>query len=88
MPPAVQPGGTTKRSRPSICWQPQYGEALNYRGYARAARPVDEGIDYYRRSVALDPRYRGREYLGEAFVIKGDMERPRRSCSDQGDMRH
>ena len=54
---------------------PNTAEALNYRGYAtRKLGRLDEGIDYYRRSVALDPRYPlVREYLGEAFVIKGDM---------------
>jgi tetratricopeptide (TPR) repeat protein len=50
-------------------------EALNYRGYAtRKLGRVDEGIAYYRQSVALDPRYtKVREYLGEAYVIKGDI---------------
>src|SRR5712691_1936053 len=50
-------------------------EALNYRGYAtRKLGRVDEGIGYYRKSVALDPRYtKVREYLGEAYVIKGDI---------------
>src|SRR5207302_7200279 len=52
-------------------------KALNYRGYAtRKLGRVDEGIAYYRKSVALDPRYaQVREYLGEAYVIKGDMAR-------------
>ena len=52
-------------------------EALNYRGYAtRKLGRVDEGIGYYRKSVALNPRYaQVREYLGEAYVIKGDMAR-------------
>jgi tetratricopeptide (TPR) repeat protein len=50
-------------------------EALNYRGYAtRKLGRVDEGIGYYKKSVALDPRYtKVREYLGEAYVIKGDI---------------
>ncbi len=50
-------------------------EALNYRGYAtRKLGRVDEGIGYYKKSVALAPRYtRVREYLGEAYVIKGDI---------------
>jgi len=54
---------------------PDTAEALNYRGYAtRKLGRVDEGIKYYRRSVALDPRYaQVREYLGEAYVTKGDM---------------
>jgi len=49
--------------------------ALNYRGYVtRHLGHVDEGIGYYLRSVELDPRYaQVREYLGEAYVIKGDL---------------
>jgi tetratricopeptide (TPR) repeat protein len=52
-------------------------EGLNYRGYAtRKLGRVDEGIGYYRKSVALNPRYaQVREYLGEAYVIKGDIAR-------------
>jgi tetratricopeptide (TPR) repeat protein len=51
--------------------------ALNYRGYAtRKLGRVDEGIGYYLRSVALDPHYaQVREYLGEAYLVKGDMAR-------------
>jgi len=54
-------------------------EALNYRGYAtRKLGRVDEGIEYYLKSVALDPRYtQVREYLGEAYVIKGNIEQAR-----------
>ena len=54
-------------------------QALNYRGYAtRKLGRVDEGIGYYLKSVALDPHYaQVREYLGEAYVIKGEVERAR-----------
>jgi tetratricopeptide (TPR) repeat protein len=54
---------------------PDTAEALNYRGYAtRHLGRLDEGIGYYERSVALNPRYaQVREYLGEAYVLKGDM---------------
>jgi tetratricopeptide (TPR) repeat protein len=56
---------------------PNTAKALNYRGYAtRKLGRVDEGITYYRKSVALDRRYaQVREYLGEAYVIKGDVVR-------------
>jgi tetratricopeptide (TPR) repeat protein len=56
---------------------PNTAQALNYRGYAtRKLGRVDEGISYYLKSVRLDPRYaQVREYLGEAYVIKGDMAR-------------
>ena len=48
--------------------------ALNYRGYAtRKLGRTDEGINYYLRSIALDPHYaQVREYLGEAYLLKGD----------------
>jgi tetratricopeptide (TPR) repeat protein len=54
---------------------PNTPKALNYRGYAtRKLGRLDEGIAYYRKAVALDPRYaQVREYLGEAYVTKGDM---------------
>jgi tetratricopeptide (TPR) repeat protein len=54
---------------------PNTAVALNYRGYAtRKLGRLDEGIGYYLRSVALDPHYpRVREYLGEAYLLKGDL---------------
>jgi tetratricopeptide (TPR) repeat protein len=53
--------------------------ALNYRGYAtRKLGRIDEGIGYYLKSVALDPQYaQVREYLGEAYLLKGDTARAR-----------
>jgi tetratricopeptide (TPR) repeat protein len=59
--------------------KPNTAKALNYRGYAtRKLGRIDEGIGFYRQSVALDPRYaQVREYLGEAYAIKGDMARAR-----------
>jgi tetratricopeptide (TPR) repeat protein len=61
----------------NLLQNPNTPEALNYRGYAtRKLGRIDEGIGYYRRSIALDPRYAlVREYLGEAYVIKGDTAR-------------
>jgi tetratricopeptide (TPR) repeat protein len=61
----------------NLLQNPNTPEALNYRGYAtRKLGRIDEGIGYYRRSVALDPRYaKVREYLGEAYVIKGNLAR-------------
>ncbi|WP_313791136.1 tetratricopeptide repeat protein [Oryzibacter oryziterrae] len=51
-------------------------EVLNYRGYAtRKLGRTDEGISYYLKSVAADPTYvKVREYLGEAYVIKGRID--------------
>ncbi|MDL2407531.1 hypothetical protein PY650_18025 [Rhizobium calliandrae] len=55
---------------------PNTAEALNYRGYAtRKLGRTDEGISYYLKSVAMDPKYSlVREYLGEAYVIKGQID--------------
>jgi Flp pilus assembly protein TadD len=55
--------------------EPNSPVALNYRGYAtRKLGRLDEGIGYYLRSVVLDPNYaQVREYLGEAYLIKGDV---------------
>ena len=62
---------------------PNTPQALNYRGYAtRKLGRLDEGIAYYLKSVKLDPRYaQVREYLGEAYVIKGDMARAKAQLS-------
>ena len=56
--------------------QPNTAKALNYRGYAtRKLGRTDEGIGYYLQSVKLDPQYaQVREYLGEAYVIKGRVD--------------
>jgi tetratricopeptide (TPR) repeat protein len=55
---------------------PNTPRALNYRGYAtRKLGRTDEGIGYYLRSVALDPKYaQVREYLGEAYVTEGKFD--------------
>jgi hypothetical protein len=60
----------------NLMQDPNTPEALNYRGYAtRKLGKTDEGIGYYLRSVALDPAYpQVREYLGEAYVIKGRLD--------------
>ncbi|NBA96340.1 M48 family metallopeptidase [Pseudomonas sp. R5(2019)] len=56
--------------------QPDTPQALNYRGYAtRKLGRVDEGIGYYLKAVQLDPQYvLVREYLGEAYVLKGRLD--------------
>jgi tetratricopeptide (TPR) repeat protein len=55
---------------------PETPEALNYRGYAtRKLGRTQEGIGYYLRAVALDPKYaQVREYLGEAYVVQGKLD--------------
>ncbi len=48
---------------------------LNYLGYAhRKAGRVDVGIGYYKEALEVDPDYTlVREYMGEAFLQKGDL---------------
>ncbi|WP_246776746.1 tetratricopeptide repeat protein [Microvirga sp. VF16] len=55
---------------------PDTPKALNYRGYiTRKLGRIDEGISYYLKSVAMDPKYaQVREYLGEAYVTQGKLD--------------
>jgi tetratricopeptide (TPR) repeat protein len=55
---------------------PDTPRALNYRGFAtRKLGRLDEGITYYLKALALDPQYAEvREYLGEAYVVKGRFD--------------
>ena len=55
---------------------PNTARALNYRGYAlRKSGHWDEGVAYYKKSIAVDPDYvQVREYLGEAYVEKGRID--------------
>ena len=58
-------------------------EVLNYRGYAtRKLGRTDEGISYYLQSVKLDPQYaKVREYLGEAYIVKGQLDLAKQQLS-------
>ncbi len=51
-------------------------DVLNYRGYAtRLTGKVDEGIGYYQQALAIAPdNILVREYLGEAYITKGEVE--------------
>lgn len=53
--------------------------ALNAKGFAtRKAGDVDAALPYYTRALALDPDYvQAREYLGEAYLTKGDVSQAR-----------
>jgi tetratricopeptide (TPR) repeat protein len=68
---------------------PNTPRALNYRGYAtRKLGRMDEGIGYYLKSVTLDPNYpQVREYLAEAYVIKGNDARQRAIVDDREALR-
>lgn len=49
--------------------------ALNAMGYAtRRLGNVEGALPYYTRALAIEPNYaQAREYLGEAFLAKGDL---------------
>ena len=48
---------------------------LTYIGFStRKLGDVETAMDYYERAVALDPNYMSaREYMGEAFLQRGDL---------------
>jgi tetratricopeptide (TPR) repeat protein len=48
---------------------------LNITGFStRKLGDVDGALPYYRKALAIDPNYMlAREYMGEAFVTKGDL---------------
>ncbi len=51
-------------------------EVLNYTGYSnRKAGRLETGISYYHRALAVNPNYvQAREYLGEAYVLAGQVD--------------
>lgn len=58
--------------------------ALNAKGFAtRKAGDVDAALPYYARALALDPDYvLAREYLGEAYLTKGDVAQARHQLGE------
>lgn len=68
-----------------IEWQEQ-PRVLNLVGYnTRKLGDVDKGLDYYQRALALDPNYvLAREYLGEGYLQKGDVEKAKEQLAEIG----
>src|SRR5262245_31546309 len=54
---------------------PQQARVLSSMGYStRKLGDIDRGIDYYHQALAIDPNYtKARQYLGEAYLQKGDV---------------
>jgi tetratricopeptide (TPR) repeat protein len=50
-------------------------DVYNYLGYAERNRGnLDIAFKYYDRALSLNPKHRGvREYLGEAYLLTGDL---------------
>lgn len=59
--------------------------ALNAMGFAtRKLGDVEGALPYYTRALAIKPDYvQAREYLGEAFLAKGDVDR---ACAQLGEI--
>ena len=60
---------------------------LNYIGYTtRKLGDVDKGLEYYHEALALDPNYlRAREYLGEGYLQKRDVEKAKEQLMEIAD---
>ena len=56
-------------------------------GYStRKLGDIDKGIDYYRQALAIDPNYtKVREYLGEAYLQKGDIGKAKEQLMEIAD---
>jgi len=56
-------------------------------GYStRKLGDVDKGIDYYHEALAIDPGYtKVREYLGEAYLQKGDVAKAKEQLMEIAD---
>jgi tetratricopeptide (TPR) repeat protein len=59
----------------SLAKNDQNADAYNYLGFAERHRGnLDAAFKYYDRALAIDPKHRGvHEYLGEAYLTKGDV---------------
>ena len=60
---------------------------LNSIGYStRKLGNVDKGIDYYRQALAIDPNFtKARQYLGEAYLQKGDVAKAKEQLMEIAD---
>ena len=60
---------------------------LNLIGYStRKLGDIDKGIDYYHQALAVDPGYtKARQYLGEAYLLKGDVDKAKEQLMEIAD---
>ncbi len=58
---------------------PEAADLHNELGFThRRLRQMDKAFEHYRRALDLNPRHRGaHEYIGEAYLIVGDVGRAR-----------
>jgi tetratricopeptide (TPR) repeat protein len=62
-------------------------QVLNLIGYStRKLGDVDKGIDYYHQALAIDPNFtKARQYLGEAYLQKGDVAKAKEQLMEIAD---
>jgi tetratricopeptide (TPR) repeat protein len=60
---------------------------LNSIGYStRKLGDVDKGIEYYHQALAIDPNFaKARQYLGEAYLQKGDVAKAKEQLTEIAD---
>jgi tetratricopeptide (TPR) repeat protein len=65
----------------------EQARVLNSIGYStRKLGDVDKGIDYYHQALAIDPNFtKARQYLGEAFLQKGDVAKAKEQLMEIAD---
>ena len=65
----------------------EQARVLNSIGYStRKLGDVDKGIGYYHQALAIDPGYtKVREYLGEAYLQKGDVVKAKEQLMEIAD---
>ena len=79
---ALKAGDDTKallRFQSALKRFPEAADLHNELGFAhRRLRQMDKAFEHYRRALDLNPQHRGaHEYIGEAYLIVGDVERAR-----------
>ncbi|MGH6826945.1 tetratricopeptide repeat protein [Methyloceanibacter sp.] len=65
----------------------EQARVLNSIGYStRKLGDVDKGIDYYHQALAIDPNFtKARQYLGEAYLLKGDVAKAKEQLMEIAD---